>query len=849
MPLYKVVTFGAQWARQLQLRLNYPFPEVAAVETLFQDIRFGLRMLAKTPAVTIVAVITLALGIGANAAIFSAVNGLLLRPLPVQNADRLMVIAGELKGTDHVSSFSYLDYRDFRDQTNSFSDVLAYSLNGVGMDVDGKPEFALVNYVSANFFSALGLKPAQGTLVYGRKAERPGTPPVVVLGYNYWKKRFATDPTVVGKQVKLNGRTASVIGVAPEGFRGLFSIIEAQAYLPLGMRTLWSPNDDFWKKRDDRQLNVLGFLKPGVNRREAQSSVDLVMQRLARNYPEDKDFSARIYPEWQARPEPDPSQGTLIASLAFMALAGLVLLLACTNVANIVLVRATGRTREMALRAALGAARRRIVRQLLTESILLGLLGGGAGLLLGIWVSRMLSSIRIVALGTPLVFDFGFDWRVFAFGMSAALLTGILVGLAPAWRASRTNLNEVLHEGSRGVLEGTGRSWMRRTLVMAQVAGSLMLLVVAGLFVRSLHNAESTYFGFDPSHLLNLTMDARNVGFDQPRALKFYRNLEDRIRALPGTESVSLASTVPMGYAFEGATVYVDGKTAAKKEAAPFILKNQVSKDYFATMRIPLLRGRAFNDLDTDKSPRVAIVNEAMAKRFWPSEDALGKTFRVNDAAGPLVQVVGLTKQGRYTSPTDDALSFFYVPDVQDPAMVRTLQVRTSGSPEALIPEVEREIHALAPDLPLVSVESMEQSLEGANGLFLFRMGTRFAGSLGFLGLALALVGVYGVMSYTAAQRTHEIGVRMALGASRVDILKMVLRQGAALVAAGVGFGLLLAFGFTRLLSGLLMGVSPIDPLTFAGVSVFLACVGLLASFIPARRAMNVEPLKALKYE
>lgn len=819
------------------------------MDTLLQDIRFGIRMLRKSPTVTLVAVITLALGLGANTAIFSAVNGILLRPLPVAHPDRLMAVAGQVKGFEDLSTFSYLDYRDLREQNNTFSDLIGYQLNGLGVEADGKAEFALVTYVTSNYFSALALKPAYGRLIYGPEAEQQGTARVVVLAYNYWKKRFGADPSVVGKEVRLNGLTATVIGVAPATFHGLFSVMEPQIYVPLGMRTLWSPNNDFWKKRDLREVTVLGYLKPGVSRREAQSSVDVVIERLAQNYPADKDFSARVYPEWLARPEPDPSGGVVIAAVAFMVLAGLVLLLACTNVANIILVRASGRSREMAVRAALGAARYRIIRQLLTESILLGLAGGAAGLLLGSWVSRVLSSIRLVALGSPLVFDFSFDWRVFAFAMAAALVTGIVVGLAPAWRASRTELNQVLHEGSRGILEGTGRSWTRRTLVTAQVAGSLMLLVVAGLFVRSAQNATHMYFGFDPSHVLNLVMDAGNVGFDRRRAERFYRDLEDRVRAIPGVEQASLAATIPMGYANEGDVVYVEAKTAQTKGSAPLIFRNSVSKDYFATMRIPLLRGRAFNDFDTDKSPRVAIVNEAMAARFWPNEEPVGKTFRMRDPAGPLVEIVGLAKQGKYTGPTDKAVPFYYTPLTQDFSRVRALQLRTSGSPEAMIPEVESAIHELAPGLPLVSVETMEQSLEGANGLFLFRMGTRFAGSLGVLGLILALVGVYGVMSYAAAQRTHEIGVRMALGASRMDILKMVLRQGAVLVTVGIAVGLLLAFGATRSISGMLLNVSATDPLTFAAVAVFLALVGLLASFIPAQRAMNVEPLKALKYE
>jgi predicted permease len=821
------------------------------VGTLFQDIRFGVRMLVKNPAVTIVAVVTLALGIGANTAIFSTLNGLMLRPLPVRNPDRLTVVAGQTKGTaGFLSAFSYLDYRDLRAQAGAFSDLLAYDLNGLGLEADGKTEMIIINYVSSNYFSALGLQPALGKLIYGDEVEKQGNEPVVVLGHAFWRNRFNADPGVVGRQVKLNGHTATVIGVAPEGFHGLYSVLETQAYLPLGAKTLWSDsNSDFLTKRAARELKVYGVLKPGVTRKEAQSSVDVVMQRLAQTYPENRDFAARVYPERLARPEPDPTNLTVIAYVVFLALAGLVLLLACTNVANIVLVRATGRAREMAVRAALGASRTRMVRQLLTESILMGLAGGAAGLLLGAWISQMLSSIRIVVFGSALLFDFGLDWRVFAFSLAAALGTGLLVGLMPALRASRTNLNQVLHEGSRGILAGTGHSWLRNTLAVSQVAVSLTLLVVAGLFLRSTRNAERMYFGFDSTHLLNLTMDSRNVALDKTRSRRFYLDLEQRVRALPGVQNVTTATTVPMGYNGEAKSVYVDGKTAITKESAPVIFCNQVSTDYFATMRVPLVRGRVFNDQDTEKSPRVAIVNEAMAKRYWPNEDAIGKTFRIDDAAGPVLQIVGVSQQGKYTGPTDNAVSFFYLPAEQDPSTVRTLQVRTAGAPETLIPDVEREIHALAPGLPLVNVESMEQTLEGVNGLFLFRIGTRFAGSLAGLGLVLALVGVYGVISYAAAQRVHEIGVRMALGADRGDILKMVLRQGLKLVGVGVAFGLLFAFGLTRVIAGLLVGVSPSDPLTFALVSTFLAAVGLLASLIPARRAMNVEPLRALKYE
>jgi len=819
------------------------------MDTFLQDIRFGFRMLVKNPTVTVVAVLTLALGIGANTAIFSTLNGLFLRPLPVPNADRLVVIGGQLRGTDSGSQLSYQEYVDLRSQHDGFSDLIAYNLNLVGLSFDNTADTAVVSYVSQNYFSGLGLKPAAGRLLYGPETEKRGIAPVMVLSYSYWKKRFNLDPSVIGKQVKINGQSATIVGVAPEGFHGLYSLVDMQAFLPMGIRTLWSDTEDFWNKRDSRQLWVYGVLKPGVTMKQAQSSLDVIMQRMSQQYPEDKNLTARLYPERLARPEPDPTNGIVIVGVLFMVLAGMVLLLACTNVANIVLVRATSRSREMAVRAALGAARTRLIRQLMTESVLLALAGGIVGLALGAWVSRMLSSIRIVALGSPLVFDFSFDWRVFSFGLAVALLTGVLVGIAPALRASRTNLNQVLHEGSRGVVAGSVKSRLRNGLVVAQVAASLMLLVTAGLFVRSARNAEHMYLGFDPSHVLNVTVDLRTVGFNRDKARTFYHELTDRTRNLPGVESVTTASSVPMGYSRDISPVYVEGRVSANKEDIPLISYNKVDSRYFETMRVPLLRGRGFSQHDDDKAPLVAVVNEVMARKYWPGEDPIGKRFSLRSAAGPFVEVVGLSKQGKYANPGEDPSPFFYIPLDQDPDLVLTLQLRSSVSAETLEPQVRDAIHQLVPGLSIFSTETMEQSLEGANGLFLYRMSTRFSGALGLVGLVLALVGVYGVISYAASQRTHEIGVRMALGASRSSILKMILKQGFYLVGGGLIAGLLLTIVAARGMSSLLIGISPSDPLTLLLASAFLATVGLLASFIPARRAMNVEPLKALKYE
>ncbi|HEY6271435.1 MAG TPA: ABC transporter permease [Terriglobales bacterium] len=819
------------------------------METLLGDIRYGVRMLLKTPWSSVAALLTLTLGIGANTALFSAMNSLMLRPLPVRNADRLAVIAPKLEGDDGYNKFSYLEFRDLRAQTETMSGVLAYSLAILGLEVAGRAEPIVISEVSGNFFQALGLEPAAGRLAFGEPAEKPGAEPVIVLGYTYWKKRFNSDRGILGQSVKLNGRSVTVVGVAPEGFHGLCSLVDIEAYVPLGVKRLWSQNDDLWAKRETRSLSVLGFLKPGVSLRQAQASADVVIGRLLRQYPEaEKGISLRVIPEPLARPEPDASAGLVVVGLLFTVLSGLVLLLACSNVANILLVRAVAREREMAVRAALGAGRIRLARQLLTESLVLAVLGSASGLALGYAISRLLSSAHVEALNVPLLFDLSFDWRVFTFAMASTALTAILAGLAPAWRAVRSDINQVLQENTCGRSAGAGPSALRNAAVVAQMAGSLVLLVIAALFLRSSSNAEHADLGFDPRQVLNFAMDTENIGFEPPRSRQFYRELEEQVSRLPGVTSVSLASFVPMGYVNNTYPVYPEGQTSDANAQAFIVQFAAVDSEYFATMKTPIVQGRAFNTADTEKSPPVAIVNEAMARRFWPRQVAIGQRFRTKDAATTEIEIVGIAKQGKYGSPAEEPAAFFYLPQTQNPTSYRVLQIRTATTAGTLIPLVERKVHSLAPGLPVFGVETMEQTLEGGNGLLLFRIGTYMTAILGMLGLALAWVGVYGVTSHLAAERTHEIGVRMALGADRRDILKLVLRQGSTMVGTGVFTGLVLTFAATRGLQNLLMGVSPADPLTFATVASLLATTGMVACYIPARRAMKVEPVRALKW-
>ena len=820
------------------------------METFLRDIRYGLRMLLRSRWSSLAALLTLTLGIGANTAIFSAMNSLMLRPLPVRDAGRLAVIAPMLEGDDGYNKFSYLDFRDLREQTETMSGMLAYSLAILGLETAGHAEPIVISEVSGNFFQALGLEPALGRLVFGEHSESPGAEPVAVLGYAYWKKRFNGDRSIVGKQVKLNGQSVTIVGVAPEGFHGLCSLVDMQAYVPLGVKRLWSDNDDLWAKRESRSLSVLGFLNPGVRLSQAEASVNVVIKRLLRQYPEaEKGISLRVIPEALARPEPDASDGLVIVGLLFSVLSALVLLLACSNVANILLVRATAREREMAVRAALGAGRFRLARQLMTESMVLALLGSCAGLGLGYAVSRLLSSMHMQALNVPLLLDLSFDWRVFAFAIASAALTAILAGLAPAWRAVRADVNQVLQENGRSGSAGAGGSALRNAAVVAQMSGSLVLLVIAALFLRSASNAEHADLGFDPRGVTNFAMDTQNIGFAEARSRQFYRELEEQVRRLPGVKSVSLASSVPMGYVNNTYRIYPEGQSLDPGGQAPIVQFAAVDPAYFATMKTPIVRGRVFAAADTEKSPPVAIVNEVMAHRFWPRQSPIGQRFRVQDAAGRTIEIVGIARHGKYGSPGEEPAAFFYLPQTQNPTSYRVLQIRSSIAPGVLIPWVEQEIQSRAPGLPVFGVETMEQTLEGGNGLLLFRIGTYMTAILGLLGLVLAWVGVYGVISYVAAQRTHEIGVRMALGADRRDILKLVLRQGSMLVGTGVLAGLLLTFAATRGLANLLVGVSPADPLILSTVATLLATAGMLACYLPARRAMKVEPVRAMRGE
>jgi predicted permease len=816
---------------------------------LWQDVRYGARMMAKNKALTVIAVLTIALGIGANTAIFSVVNGMLLRPLPVKDPGQLVSLTQQQELNPAYSYFSYPALMDYRQQTSAFSDMLAYHLIFSGISADGKANHAMVSYVTANYFTMLGVKAAMGRTILPGDGEKDNASPVIVLGYSFWQKRFGGDTEVIGKSVLVDGHPVTVIGVTPPEFHGVFSLVDMEGYLPLGLERRTDSAGDMMTNRKRHNLRTLGRLKPGVSMVQAQASLDVVAQRLAQQYPDsDKGMKVRAYPERLARPEPDPTNSMTTVATLFLLLAAMVLLVACVNVANILLVRASARTREMAVRAALGAGRKRLITQLLTESVLLALLGGIGGVLLGLWGSSSIASLRNY-VDFPVLVDFSLDWRVMAYSFLVALMTGVVVGVVPALRASRADISAILHEGGRSNSASGTRAWFRNLLVVAQLAGSLILLIVAGLFVRSLQQTQHLDMGFDPDHILNASMDPNEVGYDQTRAKEFYRALESRVRALPGVSSASLAFSVPLGLAHEVAQVGIAGKPTPAGQQPPEMVYNSVDPPYFETLRIPIVRGRAFTDADDETSPRVAMINEAFAKRYWPNDDPIGKRFSILNKPGDPMEVIGVTKDGRYTDATERPDPYFFLPLAQHFDSFRTLQVRTLVPPEQLIADVRQQIQALDPNLPIMDVRTMRDALNGLNGYFVYRLGAGLAALLGFLGLILAVVGVYGVVSFAASQRTNEIGIRMAMGAQRRDILGMVLRQGIWLVGIGLLVGLAAAAGLTRAIANMLVGVSPNDPLTFSGVAVLLAGVVLTACYVPARRATRVDPLVALRYE
>ena len=826
------------------------------LDHFWQDVRYGARTLRKSPGFTAVAVITLALGIGANTAIFSMVDTLMFRPLPIGHPEEVVFLCLPRDATHFDSGFSGPEFRQIREQSSAvFSDVGAMIMGGLlggigrsdGLTVEGTTKPVQALFVTGDFFQMLGIRPYLGRLILPSEGKTPGADPVVVLSYLYWKARFQGDPGVIGKAAFVNGHPVTIVGVAPKGFLGPTPIFEMEAYLPLGMRTVETGEDTaFLTDVSTRDLFIIGRVARGVSIEGANAVLGALGQRLAKQY-----RRVGVSTLLQAKPLRPP--GIIDGSNPFPALAGLFLTLAgvvfglaCLNVANLSLVRAVGRGREMAVRAALGGKRARLVRQLLSETMLLALLGTPAGILASTLALRAITSVA-PASDLPLVFEFPFNARVFVFALSIAIVAIAIVGIIPAVRASSGNLSKILHEGGR---TSTARSQRTRTaLVAVQVGGSLALLIVAGLFARSLKNAQHADLGFDPRNVLNMSFDPAEIGYGQAQGAEFYNRLLTQVRGLPGVQSASLAMVVPLGDTVQGDQVSVLGYVAQQGEQLRAEY-NAVSTEYFKTMKIAVLRGRNFLDSDTESSRRVAIVNEAMAERFWPGADPIGRTFKRDGDSAHIIEIIGEVRNSRTADPYSPYGPLFYIPNTQCYSSVQTLQVRTAGEPQAATPLVLAVARGIAPTAPILSVRTMTNAVSnGANGLLFFHLGAELTAALGLLGLTLAVVGIYGVMAYAVGQRSQEIGVRIALGAQSKNILWMISRQGLVIIGIGLGLGLLVAVGVGQLVGNFLVGVAPTDPFTYLGVSVLLSLVALGACFIPARRAMRVDPMIALRYE
>ena len=822
--------------------------------TLFQDLRYGSRMLVKSPGFTAVAVLSLGLGIGANTTIFTLVNAVLLRPIPVREAARLVgLFTTDEKNKGDFTDFmpmSRLNFEDFRDRNTVLEGTTATTGTALNLSGQGKPEQIVAELVTGNYFPLLGVAPALGRVFLPEEDATPGAHPVVVLSHGFWQRRFGSDLGVLGRTMTLNGQPFTVVGVAPRGFKGVNVLGGPDLWAPMAMhRQLLSgfSADNF----DDRRallFNVYGRLKPGVGADAALADLKAIASNLERDYPQpNRGRSVTLLPLSQCALNPGLRRVFVLAGGLLMTVVGLVLLIACANVANLLLARGTARRKEIAIRLSLGATRARLARQLMTESLLLSLCGGGAGLFVAVWSrALLLAALPPQAFVGNIDLDLALDGPVLLFTLTVSLLTGMLFGLAPALQASRPDLVVELKDRTSQPARGRGWLGLRGLLVVSQVALCLVSLIGAGLFLRSLRNMQRIDPGFETKRLMVLTFDVGAQGYDATRGREFYRRLLETVGALPGVEAAALSTNLPIGGGCCGRTVFPEGQEPTAGAVGKFVQAYVVSAGYFKTAGVGILRGRELAETDREGMPRVVVINQAMAKLFWPGQEALGKRFKFFGDES-YAEVAGIAQDAKVFTLGEDPVPVAYVPVLQSYEPAMTLDVRTASDPAGFLETVRRSVQALEPTMPLTNVETVSELI--SQSLWPPRMAAWLLAIFGGLALVLAAVGIYGVMSYSVGQRTHEFGIRMALGARPRDVLGLVLRQGMRLVAAGVVAGIALAFLVTRFVGTLLVGVSATDPAVFAGIALLLASVAVLAGYVPARRATRVDPMIALRYE
>jgi len=817
---------------------------------MINDLRFAVRMLIKYPAFSIVAFLALVLGIGANTTVFGIINALVLRPLPVGHSEEVVKVFttdNHIKGNQ---STSYPNFQDYEKQNTAFTSMAAYTFVGVGMTRGSDTLNVNGLLVTGNYFDLLQVKPSLGRMFLPEEDSTPNGHPVVVLGYKFWKK-LGGEPTIVGSQVTLNGHSFTVIGVAPAAFTGVDVGLDPDIYVPMSMHQWIRPGGDLWfELRRALLLNIVARLKPGVTMSQAQAQMRTIAKQLEQAYPDvNKERSIALVSLEAAKSQglAGPNNEDLARNVSLLLLAASVsiLLIACANVANLLLARSTARQGEMAVRLALGAGRGRIVRQLLTESVLLGVLGGFGGVILAYCLGDVL-----VALLPPTPFPISLnpqpDWRVLIFSFAVAVFSGIIFGLAPALQMARWDLIQGLRERvSTGGGAGT-RLNLRSLLVVAQIAVSLLLLIASGLFLKSFYKAQAIDPGFRTDNLDIVTINPVLAGYDSDRALQVVRAIADQIRHDPHVAGADVNNWVPL-FGGEGRTIVIDGRDPNDEHNRKFANYSPITPGYFQTMGIQLLRGRNFTEQDAEKNAApVAIIDETMASEFWPNEDALGRRFRFMISKEP-IEVIGIARNSKAVTLGETPISMVYWPLKEMTDQGITLFVHTTGAPGMMLSEIRRIVRSVDVHIPITYEKTIRQHM--AIALWPSWMGAILLGSLGLLAFILASMGVYGVMAYSVSQRTRELGIRMALGAQTSQVIRLVLRQGMLLAAIGLGFGLFAAFGSTRLAGSLLYGVNPNDPAIFVGVTSLLAFAAFAACYFPARRALKIDPIAALRTE
>lgn len=820
------------------------------MHTLLRDIRHGLRSLLAHRGFAATAILSLALGLGANSALFGMFNSLLWRPLPVEAPDELVVLYRRSQTQTFYDEFSYAEYQDYREQAPVFDGLAGYALGEFALgSTDGTGGAAtrvIGELVTGNYFDVLGVNPAQGRRFLPEEG-RAGGPLAIIVSHGFWSSRLGADPAAVGRTITLNNEAVTVVGVAPQGFRGTYAVyMTPEFWVPAeALPRLRPAQSNFLANRSATSLRLLGRLAPGVSVVQAQAAVDTIAARLATAYPDtNKDMKAFVFRELDARPEVEIASAANAVALIFLCLTGLVLIVACANVANLLLARAASRRREVAIRLAIGAGRGQLIRQLLVESLLLASVAGVLAVGLGGAASSLLSRIR-VPTDLPLELAFHTDFRVIVYTVGLATLAAVAFGLWPALQLSRTDLVPALKDDGTAATRMGRRVRVSDVLVVGQVATSLVILIVAGLFVRSVDGARTLDPGFDSDNRIVMSLNPGLRGLDAVGARAFYRRVQEAVRDVPGVDQATLAQHVPLDFSLAGGDVIVEGRDVAPGLEGIQVMTSAVDEHYFSVMNTALREGRAFTARDADDAPGVAIVNETLAATAWPGQNPLGRRIRFSGPEVRWLEVVGVSADGKYRQLTESPRPFVWTALRQQSASSATLVVKTSRDTGAMLAEVRRAVATVDPAVPVYDAKTMEAFMERA---YLGpRLATLVIAPAALCALVIAAVGLYGVLAYWVSRRTREIGVRSAIGASPADILGLVMRQGLTLAAVGLVCGLAGAFLVSRVVATLLFGVSATDPLVFAGVPMLLLVVAAVASYVPARRAVGIDPVGALR--